>query len=397
MTTPNLDEVDDQRRRTLLIAGVLSVVVLLIGVGAALALLAHRPVATKPPFTPAEETSETPEVSEEPSVSVVPTSAVVTTPTPSAVTTRPTSTVATPTAQIVRSGRIAYRLGGQVWVSGEDGSSAKAVYTSATGAFALSPDGRTLVAASGPSAYVLIDTANLARLPITGPIDLPSWSPDSSWLAYTARTATGGYAVRRVNRTGLGDALVVTGGAKPQIAPDGKRVAMTQSIDPGTSDALQVYDTSTKVLRGVPNGKGVQTFAWASGGVLYFAKDRIGTASGWVGTTNRALTKTSVVASLPVTDPPTSPGALYPSPDGSKVLFALSGDDGHSRLQIADAAAKKVSAISTRYDAYPIGWLLDGSAVLYIDGNATQQEATSLYRIRPNGTKRTEVVKGAGL
>jgi Tol biopolymer transport system component len=397
MTTPNLDEVDEQRRRTMLIAGVLSVVVLLIGVGAALALLVHRPVATKPPITPAEETSETPEVSEEPSVSVVPTTAVVTTPTPSAVTTTPT-TVATTTAQIVRSGRIAYRLGGQVWVSGEDGSNAKAVYTSAMGAFALSPDGRTLVTASSPSAYVLIDTANLAQLPITGPVDLPSWSPDSSWLAYTARTSTGGYAVRRVNRTGLGDALVVTGGAKPQIAPDGKRVAITQSIDPGTNDTLQVYDTSTKVLRGVPNGRGVQTFAWASGGVLYFAKDRIGTAAGWLGTTNRALTKTSVVASLPVTDPPTSPGVLYPSPDGSKVLFAMSGDDGHSRLLMADVGAKKITSISTQnYDAYPMGWLLDGSAVLYIQGNATQQEATSLYRIRPNGTKRTEVVKGAGL
>jgi Tol biopolymer transport system component len=281
-------------------------------------------------------------------------------------------------------------------VSGEDGTGAKRVYESTDGAFALSPDGKTLVVSSGTSTYVLVDTTNLSQLPIAGPVDLPTWAPDSSWLAYTSRTASGTLSVRRVNRTGTGDALVVNGGARPQISPDGKHVAITQSLDPDSTDTLRVYDTVTKVLRAVPNGKGAQTFAWAPGGILYFAKDRIGTAAGWLGVTDAALTKTTVVCSLPLTDPPSSPAALYPSPDGSKVLFALTGDDGHSRMQVADVATKKLKAISTRYDAYPKGWLLDGSAVLYIEGNAVQGEATSLYRIRPDGTTRTIVVAGAG-
>jgi len=291
---------------------------------------------------------------------------------------------------------VAYRLGGQVWVANEDGSGAKAAFASASGAYALSPDGKTLVAQNGTT-WVLVTIASGVQIPLVGPVDLPSWSPDSSWLAYTSKTATGTYSVRRINRDSTGDALVITGGAEPQIAPDGTRVAFTKSVDPAATDPLQVYDTATKVLRKVPGADGAQEFAWAPGGVLYFAKDGNGSVGGMLGTVDKTLSKSSVIASLPVGDPPVSPGMLFPSPDGSKVLFALTGDDGYSRLQIADAAAKKVTALHTVYDAYPKGWLLDGSKVLYIDGNAIQNEATSLYRIRPDGTGRTKVVSGAGL
>lgn len=284
-------------------------------------------------------------------------------------------------------------------MSSEDGSGAKAVFTSANGAYALSPDGATLVVQSGTT-FVLVTVSDGVQIPLVGPVDLPSWSPDSSWLAYTGSTKSGAsvvYTVRRVNRDGTGDSLVLTNGAEPQVAPDGTRVAFTKSIDPGPTDALQVYDTSSKVLRKVPGADGAQSYAWAPGGVLYFAKDRNGAVAGWLGMVDKTLAKNSVIASLPLGDPPVSPGALFPSPDGAKVLFALIGDDGYSRLQIADASAKKITAVHTVYDAYPKGWLLDGSAVLYIDGNAIQNEATSLYRIRPDGSGRVKVVSGAGL
>ncbi|HEY5505889.1 MAG TPA: hypothetical protein VIK83_00190, partial [Coriobacteriia bacterium] len=278
-----------------------------------------------------------------------------------------------------------------------DGSGAKAVFASASGDYALSPDGKMLVVAQSVSTYALVNTASGAQLELVGPIELPSWSPDSSWLAYTAGSAITGYSVRRVNRDATGDALVVTHAAKPQIARDGKRVALTTSLDPGGSDPLQVYDISTKVLRRVPDGEGAENFAWAPSGVLYFAKDSSGTVAGSLDVANSALSKSSVVARIPASDPPASAGALYPGPDGSKVLFALTGDDGYSRLQIADVAAKKITSPTTLYDEYPKGWLLDGSAVLYIHGNAIQNEKTSLYRMRPDGTKRTIVVSGAGL
>ena len=271
------------------------------------------------------------------------------------------------------------------------------MFASATGDYALSPDGKTLVAQQGASSYVLVDTTSGTQISLVGPVELPSWSPDSSWLAYTAGSAMSGYSIRHVNRDGTMDSLVATAGAEPQIAPDGHRVAFTTSLDPSSTAPLQVYDTSTKVLRAIPNGKGAQQFAWAPGGALFFVKDSIGSVPGWLGMTDTTLSKTSVIASLTVNNPPVSSGPLFPSPDGSKVLFALTGDDGYSRLEIADVAAKKITAPMTRYDIYPMGWLLDGSAVLYIDGNAIQGEATSLYRMRPDGTQRTLVVKGAGL
>ncbi|MDR3687072.1 MAG: hypothetical protein P4L93_08975 [Coriobacteriia bacterium] len=399
MTTPSLDEVTSQRNRTMLIAGVLAIVVVLIGAGVALAILAHRPAPVRPHMTPAQETSASPQPSLLTSSSLGATSSVVSTSTSS--TTTATSTATTSTAgRVVRSGQIAYRLGGQIWVSAEDGTGAKAVYASAAGAYALSPDGKTLVVAPSSSTCVLVDTTSLTQVPISGPIDLPVWSPDSSWLAYTARTSTGGYEVRRINRDGSGDARVLSGAARPQIAPDGQRIAVNQSIDPTSTDILRVFDNGyngSKVVRPVANGAGAQTFAWAASDVLYFTKDRIGTADGWLGVTDKGITKSSVIATLPVADPPVSPGDLYPSPDGSKVLLSMTGDDGHSRLYIADASAKKITPLSSLYDEYPVGWLLDGTAVLFIRGNAIQGETTALYRMRPDNTGRVQLVPKAGL
>jgi len=398
MATPNLDEATSQRNRTMLIAGVLALIVVLIGAGVAFAVLAHRPTSVRPPMTPAEETSESPQPSTLASASLDATSSAVAT---STLTTTTTSTATTSTTgQVVRSGRIAYRLGSQIWVSSEDGTGAKAVYTSASGEYALSPDGKTLVVAPTASTCVLVDTTSLTQLPVSGPIELPVWSPDSSWLAYTARTTTGGYEVRRINRDGSGDARVLSGAARPQIAPDGQRIAVNQSIDPTSTDILRVFDNGyngSKVVRAVPNGKGAQTFAWAAGGILYFAKDRIGTAAGLIGVTDKGITKSSVISTLPITDPPVSPGDLYPSPDGSKVLFSMTGDDGFSQLYIADASAKKVTPLTSLYSEYPKGWLLDGTGVLFIRGNAIQNETTGLWRMHPNDTGRTLLVKDAGL
>ena len=190
--------ITEQRRRTMLIAGVLSLVVVLVGLGVGLAFLAHKPVAVKAPMTPAEETSSSVSVVPTLSPSELPTSGVSAVVTATAA----TSSVTTNSAgQIVRSGRIAFRRGGQIWVSNEDGSAAKKVIDSTEGRYSLSPDGRTLVLATGTT-YLLVDTTNLAVFPFGGPIDLPAWSPDSSWLAYSSKTTTGTYTVRRINRTG---------------------------------------------------------------------------------------------------------------------------------------------------------------------------------------------------
>jgi Tol biopolymer transport system component len=91
-----------------------------------------------------------------------------------------------------------------------------------------------------------------------------------------------------------------------------------------------------------------------------------------------------------------APGDLHPSPDGVKVLFAMTGDDGSSSIVVADAARKSIKAVKMIKDATPLGWSLDGSSVFYIFGNAFQNEATALYRMRPDGSHRVIVVSGAG-
>ena len=72
-------------------------------------------------------------------------------------------------------------------------------------------------------------------------------------------------------------------------------------------------------------------------------------------------------------------------------------DDGFSQLYVADTSAKKITALTSLYSEYPKGWVLDGTGVLFIRGNAIQNETTGLWRMNPNNTGRTLLVKDAGL
>ena len=400
MTEPIPDDAV-QRRQTWLIAGVLSLVVVLIGVGVAFAVLATRaPVSKAPVYTPAEETSAGAS-STVPTSSADQSSSVPATTTPSS---DSTSTTTTPPGQVVRSGKIAYRRNGQIWVAGEDGAGAKSVVASGTvvGKFALSPDGRTLVMLQGSNPAldhaVLVDVASGTQTQLSLSIDLPTWSADSSWLVYTAGNATSGYSIRRVDRNGSHDSLVVTGGAQPQISADGKKVAYAKNPQPSANDVLQVIGlVSGDKPVVVPNSQGATRFSWASGGSFYFARPTISTTSGWLRIAERTLASSSIVASLPAGNN-VSPGPLFVGPDGSKVYFAMTGDDGYSRLYVADTAAKKIAYLTTRRDAYSVGWLLNGSGVLYIDGNSSiPGESPSLYRMNTDGSHKKVVVSGASL
>jgi Tol biopolymer transport system component len=393
MIDPIFDEVE-QRRRTWLIAGVLSLVVVLLGVGASFAVLALRSrSAPKPVFTSTQPTGSSIPAT---ITSNTPTSS--TTPTASAESTQTTSTA---TGQIVRSGRIAYRLSDQIWVSGEDGSGAKAVAYSANGVFSLSPDGRTLVYMQGASTStdhaVLVDVATGTQASLIATLGLPAWAPSSSWLAYTVAGGKGGYAIRRVNRDGTQDSLVTSSAAQPAISPDGKRIAYTKLLPAdAATQSVAVFDIATHKRRTVPGSLGAVTFAFGSSGVLYFAKESYGDRT--LSVVDSALSKRSIIGSLPVGTGLQSPGRLFPSPDASKVLFSMYGDDGFSRLTVADVAHKTVKLIDTpRRDATPLGWLLDGSGILYIDGNWILGEAPNLYRMNPDGTHRVLLVSGARL
>jgi Tol biopolymer transport system component len=388
---------DGLQRRTWLIVGVLSLVVVLVGVGVAFAILTNRTPANKAPsFSPAEETSSAPSASTLTTSSGESSASVTTTPTSA---TDATTTATTSVGQIVRSGQIAFRQGGNIWVAGEDGSAAKKVMESASGSFSLSPDGRTLLV-RGPSAAVdrpvLIDVATGVTAQLIQAIDMPTWAPDSSWLAYTAGTAAVGYTIRRVDRDGTDDSLLVSGAAQPQISTDGARVAYTKNAQTMSTDPVRVMDLVDRSTHTVPNAQGAAHFAWAAGGVLFFVKHSLSTGTGWLGKAEKQLEKSSVVASLPL-DANMGPGVLLPNPLGSKVLFAMEGDDGRSKMYLADVDGKKINALSTRRDAYPQKWLLDGTGLLYVDGNSIEKETPALYRMSIDGSHKTVVIQDVRL
>jgi len=395
MTTPTPDDLTTAHKRTILIASVVAVAVLLVGVGVAFAVMASRaPKAPVASFTPAEETTatESAETSGSQEASETTKTAVATlTPSPS-----PQATTGGSTN--VRSGKIAYRRTSAIYVAGEDGSGEKLVFNSAAGAFALSPDGATLAVmdtpAGGAQQLVLVDVANGTKVRAPGPTEIPTWAPDSSWLAYTV-DAAGAFSVRRVNRDGSGDVALLSSAARPRISPDGRYVAYVKSSPTNLGDPLQVYDTAHRTSQTVPNAGGSLDYAWSPDGRLFFAQAGVAGGKAVLGVADKTLSHSSVVVSLPTTDTLPSPSSLIPSPDGLKVLLAMAGDDGHSDMYVVDVAGKRAKALTTRRDAYPLAWTLDGHAILYFDGNAIQHETTDLYRMNADGTKHVVVKAGA--
>ena len=403
MTSPALQE-KAARRRTVLIASAVAASVLLVSVGVGFALLAHRPARTpvagvvtsgeaSENATPSGEESQVSTGTGQPLTS---TTTVVT-----------DDEVATHPGTIVRSPKIAFRLGGQIFVANEDGTQAKAVYRSQSAPFALAPDASALAVApptsGGPA--VLVDTASGRSVAVTGAVDLPAWAPDSSWLAYTAKDASGTFSVRRIAPDGTGDALLTKPGAAPQISPDSSRVAFVKTNQSPDEDPLSVLAVATRKVTTPPRvgGKriakanGALDFAWSPSGALYFAQTGGSADSGYVGLLDKSLGSGTKLTSLPTTPAGLAPDDLAFSPDGKHIVLTENGDDGYSRLVVVDVAGKRVSSLSTRRDAYPLRWTVDGKAILYIEGNAIQMEKTSLYRINPDGTRRLMVVSGAGL
>jgi len=399
MTSPIPDDTT-VRRRTWIIAGVLSVAIALLGVGIAFAVLAlRRPVpkqtASYTPVTSGETTSAP---SRATATSTTPTSSVASTASADA-----TSTASTPGKQIVHAARIAYRYGGRVYVANENATGDMAIADSTSGAFSLSPDGRTLAVMVGATTAtdhaVLIDVETQAQAPLGYAVELPAWAPDSSWVAYTAQDkTTGRYSVHRINRDGTGDTVVLTSAADPQIAPDGEHIAYTTlsvAITNSPTQTVQVYDLAARTqAQTVPDSFGVASFAFASDGLLYFTTSGTGRA---LRSASPSLSQSSFVAALPTGTETQTPGRLFPSPDASMLLFSMTGDDGYSRIAVADIARKKIAMIAARLDEAPLGWLLDGSAILYIEGNAYNQESTSLLRMNADGSHRVLVKNGASL
>jgi hypothetical protein len=303
---------------------------------------------------------------------------------------------------------VAYRFGGAVWVSREDGSEPIEVAASEQGTFALSPDG---------SAVALVDQDELSLINVAGrsvtvigdaePHAL-AWEADSSAVLYL-RAMEGGDGVTEVwrvsRRVGAAPVRVVQAGA-PSVALDGTIAALPvpEAVTEPTAGNLWVLPSGRSPrqvsTQGQPAACAVQggTIAYAVTGMRYI--DTTGVEKQvdpeiWVMRVDGSAPRR--IVGKPQTERPFGYASLMLSPDGQRLLYAEVGDDGYSRASIVPVAGGTPVLLTVRRDTYPLGWSADGTSVFFIEGNAFQGEPTALMSVRADGMGRRTVVAGAGL
>lgn len=293
-----------------------------------------------------------------------------------------------------RAPRLAYRLGAEVWVADEDGGNAVKVADSEQGRFALAPDG-TVLAWIDAGAHVLHLTTVATGVDIAvGPAEdvAPGWSPDSSYVAYTAQSPER-LEVRRVGKDGSGDAPVGAGHS-PTVSPNGLAVAYLTGTVPGVAGGIVVKELSG--VASTLDGITASDVVFGGDGLIYtvsnssVASERIMT-SAIDGSRARELVGATTLAR------PVLYTGLSLSPDGKHLIYAATGDDGFSRSFISWLVDPTPIALTVRRDTYPMRWSADGEHVYFVEGNSFQGERTSLMRCSAEGLGRTVIVEGAGL
>lgn len=324
-------------------------------------------------------------------------------PLPSAVSTQPaTSTVETTSTgtggaagglpNVVRAARIAYRLGGTLYVANEDGSQPSPVARIAEGSYVLSPDGLTLAAVT-EGRLKMIDTASGAAVDAGEALDTrPVWMPDSTAAMFLRRK---GHAdeVRRVTRSGENDTLVRQG-SSVSVSPGGRVIAVTPS-GAVFSDGYVWVSVGGAPFSRVTVGKGLPTAVAAGDDRLYAGLQ--GTPAGGVRLVSVRLDgrDSKQLAEQPGGDVPAVWGELCMSPDGAHLGAVALGDDEYSRISIFALPGGPETRLNPRRDAYARCWSSAGDFLYYVEGNAYQGEPTVLYRVAPNGTGRRVVATGA--
>lgn len=283
---------------------------------------------------------------------------------------------------------LAYRKDGALWVAREDGTGETRLAAARDGDFALSPDGRTLAAVDAArGVLLLVDVASKRTAELPGADDLrPSWAPDSSWVAYTTDVPSARCVSVRPDGTG---ARTLAAGVGPRVSLDGGSVAF---LEAGTARlAVARVGGAGRVVPGVTEVSG---YEWAAGGVLVYATPGPGPSK--------------LVRSRPdgsdavVLDTYSGArGAVFsqitPSPNGARIAYAETGDDGFSRLWAIAVDGSGRRYLSVRRDDYPVAWWADGSRIVFVQGNALQGETVDLMVVRPDGTARYLLVDGAGM
>jgi Tol biopolymer transport system component len=377
------------RHRTLIIGGIVAgVVVLAVGIGVAVGIIGSRLSQNSGPK--ASLTQTIPETSE---------SVVTTIPSPSQAATESSATTQTQTSVANRAPYLAFRKDDAVWVAKESGADPKRVFNSVQGPYALSPDGRTLAVVDAASQTLSLVDVDSGRQALVGKAvdDRPSWSLDSSVVAYSSQVV-GGHdtEVSRVNRDGSGRATVGPGFGG-RFAPDGAIVALSSAR---TAEGTPIEFYAAGGVRRLTEGVTVNALTplgdriiFADAGEL-LAQDRLRSPSLQVIRYDGSGQKTLVAK--PAAGTETYFGDMMASPDGAWVAYTETGDDGYSRLFAIHPSGGVSIPLSLRRDDYIMGWSADGSEIMFVEGNQAQEESTRLMAVHPDGTGRRIVIDGAG-
>lgn len=279
---------------------------------------------------------------------------------------------------------VAYRREGWLCVAGEDGTGERRVAVSASSAYALSPDGRTLAFVDGEPATLQLADVGSGAIAGLGPAEHErvAWTADSAAIIYAAPE---GILMRKIaNPKG---ATRVFSGPLIGIAADGSIVGMDAD---GT---IAVWKAGT--VRHV-TVRGMTTLA-VGGNQLFIAVEDPGTGETSITRTNLDGSRPTTLVSAMRASRAAVFGDLVPSRDGSWLVYTERSDDGYSRMFAVPGAGGSPTSLCVRRDCYPLGWTVDGSSVLFIEGNAIQHDPTALMRVDPDGGSRRLLVQGAGL
>ena len=304
---------------------------------------------------------------------------------------------------------VAYRLDGSVWVAREDGTERREVAPSAED-YALSPDGETL-AVIDHGALALVEVSDGSRVDVgpARPLGL-AWHPDSSEAYFVHETGDphGETDVLVVGRAGGTPGVVVRGEA-PAVGADGTVVALPPSASVRIGRTVEGDTISGSLLLVPPLGHsrvitvdGPAKACDVFGATIVYSVSPVAGLAGSDGTPEPDIRVLGVDGSgeRRLVGPPRSArpfgyGELMISPDGARLLYAETGDDGYSRSWVVGMDGGTPVPLTVRRDTYPVGWSADSQRVFFIEGNGFQGEPTSLLSARYDGIGRRVVVEGA--
>lgn len=300
-----------------------------------------------------------------------------------------------------RAEKIAFRLGGSVYVADEDGTGARAVARFGSGPYALSPDGSTLAAVPSDE-LVLVDVSTGAQVSVDPAQQVtPVWKPDSSRVMWvrSSETPPGASQVWSVAKDGGDAKLLVNAADRVSVSPDGRvllaRPWLSGTALPGSFHVLvskQGGAFRPVEVPGIPTALGASNRrafvgisnprASAANKISLISMDFSG------GHGERILGK-------PSGDVMAAWSELCVSPDGMLLAAGALGDDEYSRAWIIPLGGGDAVLVTPRRDGYVHGWSASGRELYLVDGNAYQGETTALLVVDGASGSRRLLVTGA--